>query len=72
MIRGFKIQGQYFEEETIIDLFFDEDPNKKGEKKYSVLYGKNGSGKTVISDAAYSYKTSDFFIMRKFLTKRLS
>jgi len=29
-------------------------------KKYFILYGKNGSGKTVISDAAYSYKTSDF------------
>lgn len=59
MIRGFKIKGQYFEEETLVNLFFDEDPNVKEKKIYSLLYGKNGSGKTVISDAISSYRTSD-------------
>ena len=42
-----KIKGGIFQEETTLDLFIKNDkyPN------VSIIYGKNGSGKTTIADA---------------------
>lgn len=58
MIKGLKIRDNstYFSEETNIDLFWDEATPVNGRKYYSIVYGKNGSGKTTISDIFYNYK----------------
>lgn len=44
------IQGGYFETATPLKLF---------EKRFNVLYGRNGSGKTSISRAIAEFKTPD-------------
>lgn len=53
MIKGQKIEAPdiFFEDATTVDLFWDEDPNieKHGNKNFSVIFGKNGSGKTSLS-----------------------
>ncbi|MBF0989274.1 MAG: AAA family ATPase [Clostridiales bacterium] len=43
-----KIKGGIFQEETILDLFIK---NDKIYPNVSIIYGKNGSGKTTIADA---------------------
>lgn len=54
---GIKILGKdsFFEEETTLDLFWDEKPSTKESKLYSVIFGKNGSAKSSISKAFYFY-----------------
>lgn len=51
MIKEFKklkIKGGIFQEETILDLFIR---NSNVYPNISIIYGKNGSGKTTIADA---------------------
>lgn len=60
MIKGLKIEAPntFFENATTIDLFWDEDPNasEQGKKNFSVIFGKNGSGKTSLSNLLFDYK----------------
>ena len=44
MLKGVKLKGAFFTEETGLDLFKDND-------RIAILYGKNGSGKSTISKA---------------------
>ena len=49
MIKKIKFQGGFFTDETELELF-------KNEDRISILYGKNGSGKSTISNAVRKAK----------------
>ena len=61
MIRGIRIKEpkSYFNERAELDIFYLEDqqhPETGSSKQYCVVYGKNGSGKTSISKAFFSFQ----------------
>ena len=62
-MRGLRIKGQFFAETTEIDLFGSKTNNggveTESEKQIAVLYGKNGSGKTTISNAFLSFSNDN-------------
>ena len=49
MLKKIKLKGGFFNEEKELKLFMNED-------RISVLYGKNGSGKSTISNAVRKAK----------------
>lgn len=49
MLKKIKFKGGFFTEETELELFMRED-------RISLLYGKNGSGKSTISKAVHKAK----------------
>lgn len=51
-IAGLKIKGKFFEEETVLSFFQDN-------SRVAIIYGKNGSGKTTISDAFGKFGNGD-------------
>ena len=61
-----KLKGACFYEGCKLDIFSN---NKKHKDKLSVIYGKNGSGKSSITNAIYEYKkgiTSDYSVIEWF------
>ena len=47
-IASIKIKGGIFEAETDLPIFVRENP-RNPEQRFSLIYGKNGSGKSTIS-----------------------
>ena len=52
-VNGIAIKGRYFDSETRLDFF------EKQNNRMSLIYGKNGSGKSTIADAFNAYKNED-------------
>ena len=52
-IAGISINGKYFENESRLKLFSKED------ERLSIIYGKNGSGKSTIAEAFSAYKSGE-------------
>ncbi|QOY96907.1 AAA family ATPase [Leuconostoc citreum] len=58
-INGFHISyGQFKKIETCFDLFPDSKPSKK--RRTSLIYGRNGSGKSTIASAIKNYQNQSF------------
>lgn len=58
-INGFHISyGQFKKIETCFDLFPDSKPSKK--RRTSLIYGRNGSGKSTIASAIKNYQNESF------------
>ncbi len=60
-MRGIKTKGQFIIDSTNFDLLWGKKKNSDGketfeEKKYSIVFGRNGSGKTTIAKAVSDYK----------------
>ena len=53
-VKKFEIQGGFFSELVIFELF------KNEKDRISIIYGKNGSGKSSIAKAISDYKNNDF------------
>lgn len=52
-IKGISVQGKCFEKLTNLN-FFNEDT-----QRISLIFGRNGSGKSTISNALYKYSIND-------------
>lgn len=71
MIKGINTKGQFIAEKTSFDLFWgkrvEHNVSHEEIKKYSIVFGRNGSGKTTISKAVLDYKNNNEDTFETFL-----
>lgn len=54
------IEGKCFTTNTTLPLFKDKDNGKKPKSRVSIIFGKNGSGKSTIAQAFSQYKLNEY------------